>query len=198
DGRAGELRKLREVLTGRQGAGERRAARHLTRRWPRCRDCRMIVVWAISTRHPARVAAAGRCSPVVDTVGRSRTEEEGLQTRRLPRMPVTARPGVAHPVTTNGNDPVHASPYRETADPGARVGADGRMTRAGSELLALQRLYGNRHVQRLIEQHRNRADGGIRHTSAGRHLPDNMRSSMERAFGTDLHDVRLHEGPAAS
>ena len=121
-----------------------------------------------------------------------------MQTRRLTRMPVTARPGVAHPVTTNGNDPVHASPYRETADPSARVGADGRMTRAGSELLALQRLYGNRHVQRLIEQHRNRADGGIRHTSAGRRLPDNMRSSMERAFGTDLHDVRLHEGPAAS
>src|SRR5262249_13417156 len=107
-----------------------------------------------------------------------------MQTRRLTRMPVTARPGVAHPVTTNGNDPVHAAPNRETSDPGARAVAEGRMTRAGSELLALQRLYGNRHVQRLIEQHRNRADGGIGHTFAGRRLPDNMRSSMERAFGT--------------
>jgi len=105
---------------------------------------------------------------------------------------------VAHPVTTHGNETVHASPYRETVDPGARVRVDGRMTRAGSELLALQRLYGNRHVQRLIEQRRNRADGDIRHTSAGRRLPDNMRSTMERAFGADLHDVRLHEGPAAS
>jgi hypothetical protein len=121
-----------------------------------------------------------------------------MQTRQLTRMPLTARPRVAHPVTTHGNETVHASPYRETVDPGARVRADGRMTRAGSELLALQRRYGNRHVQRLIEQHRNRADGDLRHTSAGRRLPDNMRSTMERAFGTDLHEVRLHEGPAAS
>src|SRR4029453_15164883 len=121
-----------------------------------------------------------------------------MQTRQHTRMPLTARPGVAHPVTTHGKDPVHASPYRETVHPGARVRADGGMTPAGSELLALQRLYGNRHVQRLIEQHRNQADGDIRHTSAGRRLPDNMRSTMERAFGTDLHEVRLHEGPAAS
>ena len=51
----------------------------------------------------------------------------------------------------------------------------------------LGRVYGNRHVQRLLAQVR-----GI-----GRPLDANTRRSMESAFGEEFDDVRIHTGPEA-
>src|SRR5689334_17772711 len=62
-----------------------------------------------------------------------------------------------------------------------------RPDRPGGGVLALQRRVGNRQVQRLVGP-----------PLPGRALPDDLRARMERAFGTDLSDVRVHEGPHAS
>jgi hypothetical protein len=71
-------------------------------------------------------------------------------------------------------------------------------------LLQLQRTYGNRYVQRVVEAG---AQGGDVSTSLERRIDDarpagsplepGLRGSMESAFGADFAAVRVHSGPEA-
>jgi GGDEF domain-containing protein len=95
----------------------------------------------------------------------------------------------AHRLTRS---PAHApSPFA-----GARSPALGRQPAAPNPraLAALQRAYGNRAVQRLLEQGRPAlpAPGG------GRPLPRPVLGSMQRAFGADLSGVRVAESPGVA
>jgi outer membrane protein OmpA-like peptidoglycan-associated protein len=104
-----------------------------------------------------------------------------------------------------------AEPYRRVsaqkhADAVSRSLAGG-VSRTENLLLAMQRLHGNRHVQRVlalarqgdgtaevapeVEHAINQARGG------GQALDSQAREQMEPAFGTDFSDVRVHTGSEA-
>ncbi len=74
----------------------------------------------------------------------------------------------------------------------ARRLTGGRPERAAQSLLQLQRGYGNRYVQRVVE-HTHLPEPGT-----GRPLPRPIRGSMEQAFGLDFGAVRVHTDPRAN
>jgi hypothetical protein len=57
-----------------------------------------------------------------------------------------------------------------------------------ADLLALQSVYGNRAVQRLLEETHGRPLAG-----SNRQMPDIVRRKMELAFGADFSGVRIHQ-----
>jgi hypothetical protein len=57
-----------------------------------------------------------------------------------------------------------------------------------ADLLALQSVYGNRAVQRLLEETHGRPLAG-----SNRQMPDVVRRKMELAFGADFGGVRVHQ-----
>ncbi|MGH3912059.1 MAG: DUF4157 domain-containing protein [Pseudonocardiaceae bacterium] len=88
----------------------------------------------------------------------------------------------------------------------------GRLDRAGTVLLRLQRQHGNRYVQRLVEHVQRHADGPqrdqdevgageqVRSTlrSGGAPLDPSFRTTAESFLGADLSQVRVHTGAAAA
>jgi hypothetical protein len=79
--------------------------------------------------------------------------------------------------------------------------------RAGGSLLQLQRLYGNRYVQRVVALARQgegeaevapEVESGIEKArGGGQGLESGVRRQMESAFGADFSGVRVHTGPEA-
>lgn len=61
-----------------------------------------------------------------------------------------------------------------------------------ADILALQRLYGNRAVQRLLDEAHGRPL-----TNSSQRMPDVVRRKMELSFGADFSGVRVHQGTAA-
>ena len=77
--------------------------------------------------------------------------------------------------------------------------------RAAGALLHLQRQYGNRHVQRVLEIARQ-GDGDVspdveqsikQARGGGRALDSKVREQMEPSFGSDFSGVRVHTGEQA-
>jgi hypothetical protein len=60
-----------------------------------------------------------------------------------------------------------------------------------ADLLALQSVYGNRAVQRLLDEAHGRPLAG-----SNRQMPDVVRRKMELAFGADFSGVRIHQEAA--
>lgn len=86
---------------------------------------------------------------------------------------------------------------RRTEEPGAAT-----PNRAGESLLRLQRLYGNRYVQRVLAQAKqDEGDAEVspeveaairRKRGGGQALDSGVRAQMEPAFGADFGGVRVH------
>ena len=83
-----------------------------------------------------------------------------------------------------------------------KCATSGRPSRAGQSLLQLQRQYGNRYVQRVLDLARKGAgDAEVapeleqsiqRERGGGQALDGKVRGQMESAFGTDFSGVRVH------
>ncbi|HSK00988.1 MAG TPA: DUF4157 domain-containing protein, partial [Kofleriaceae bacterium] len=82
----------------------------------------------------------------------------------------------------------HGSP---AAGSGAAVGTPGKQTL--TELVGARAPIQARRVAGGLA-----APVGPPAASGGRPLPDDLRTSMERAFGADFSSVRVHEGPHAA
>lgn len=77
-----------------------------------------------------------------------------------------------------------------------------QISRAQDSLLSLQRLYGNRYLQRVLSLSRQSDEGGEaapeieraihRKQGAGQALDGGVRGQMESAFGADFGGVRVH------
>ena len=91
---------------------------------------------------------------------------------------------------------------------------DSQSARGRNHLLQLQRLYGNRYVQRMVNLGRHSDDAEATASKAGTAAPDLQqqldhakgtgaalpratRSSLENAFGADFSNVSIHTGPDA-
>jgi hypothetical protein len=120
------------------------------------------------------------------------------------------RPSAFLPQGGPGSDPSGRAVALDAAGGGA-------LARAGAELVALQRQYGNRHVQRVVARARRQAsqaadgpgteardlDAGVQRAidqarGGGQAMPGALRAEMEAAFGADFGRVRLHTDARAN
>ena len=61
-----------------------------------------------------------------------------------------------------------------------------------ADIIALQRVYGNKAVQRLLDEAHGRPLAGT-----NQRMPEQVRRKMELAFGADFSGVRVHQGTTA-